>query len=77
MDYLTINEHRTTALGNETSPYDEGYADGTEGNSYHPTLSRLDPDYRQGYVKGLVASMREIAARQRDYLDPSTGFDWF
>jgi hypothetical protein len=78
LDYAALNEHKTTnhALDNEVSPYDEGYADGLEGLQADHTL-RNKLTYRQGYVRGLVASMRTIAARQRAYVDPSTGFDWF
>jgi hypothetical protein len=78
MDYLTINEHKTTntTTDDEFSPYDEGWADGATGGQSHPTL-RNDLSYRQGYVKGIVAYMREVADAQRGYVDPSTGFDWF
>lgn len=78
MDYLIINEHKTTntALDNEVSFYDEGWADGVSGCKANSTL-RNELTYCQGYVRGLVNHMREIAARQRTYVDPSTGFDWF
>lgn len=78
MDYLAINEHKTTNTGldGQTNLYDEGWSDGLEGLQADPTL-KSDLTYRQGYVRGLVKNMRAIAARQRDYVDPSTGFDWF
>ena len=77
-DYAALNDSRytNTILDNEVSPYDEGWADGITGNQAHPT-SRHNLTYRQGYVRGLVAGMREIANAQRAYVDPSTGFDWF
>jgi hypothetical protein len=77
-DYAALNDSRytNTILDNEVSPYDEGWADGSAGDKPDSHLQgRLD--YRQGYVRGLVANMREIADRQRNYVDPSTGFDWF
>jgi hypothetical protein len=77
-DYAALNDSRytNTILDNEISFYDEGWADGATGNKPDPYLQQ-QLEYRQGYVRGLVAGMREIANDQRAYVDPSTGFDWF
>lgn len=75
MDYETLNQNRYTNTAIDDH-YDEGYADGNEGR---PADSRLRNDlmYRQGYTKGIKTLMVSIANKQRTYMDPSNGFDWF
>lgn len=76
-DYLALNEHRTTDHSfDNVDPTSEGYSDGLNGEKPCKTLSRY-PGYRQGYTKGIVELMKTINNRQRTYVDPSTGFDWF